>query len=187
MAYSSLKRKTPLKRSGFKRKQPPLAMDAEQSSDRAGKASPSGGKGAKTARKTSKGSLETRLDIVFALYIRLRDAMDGGFTRCISCGRVLPFSQLQCGHFFSRSHLATRWDERNCNAECVRCNCFDGNHLEGYRESLVAKIGGEEYENLCALSRTERKWSDAELRELIRHYTAEARRLGRDKGIRVNV
>ena len=187
MTYSSLKRKTPLKRSGFKRKYPPSTRDAEQPSNKEEKAAPKGGKGAKTARKPSKSSLETHLDIVFSLYIRLRDAMQGGLTRCISCGRALPFEQMQCGHFFSRANHSTRWDEMNCNSECVRCNRCDDGHLEGYERNPIAKIGQEPFDELCVRARGTRKWSGEELRDMIRHYTSEARRLSKEKGIKVKI
>lgn len=183
-----MKRKTPLRpKGGFKPRQPQGRGAEGLQSDRGGECPTERAEKAKTAKKRPKTSLETHLDIVFSLYIRLRDAMDGGMTRCISCGRVFPFSQIQCGHYFGRANMSTRWDERNCNAECVRCNCFDGNHLEGYERNLVAKIGSEEYEDLCAQAHGMRKWSGCELREMIRHYTAEARRLSRDKGISVRI
>ena len=175
-----------MKRSGFKPRQPSKANTSASSSDNGEKSAPNGGKRAKTARKPTKSSLEVRLDIVFSLYVRLRDAVEGGMTRCISCGRVLPFGQMQCGHYFSRHNMATRWDEDNCHSECVRCNCYDSDHLEGYEKSLVEKIGLERYEDLCARAHGMRKWGDAELRGMIRHYTAEVRRLGGEKGISVS-
>lgn len=188
MSYSTLKRKTPLRsKSGFKPRQPlerkPKALLPAQ-----GDKSPSEPqKKARTARKTPKSSLETHLDIVFSLYIRLRDAMDGGMTRCISCGRLLPFGQIQCGHYFSRSNLSTRWDERNCNAECAHCNCFDDKHLEGYKRNLVIKIGQEQFDALNVMAHGMRKWSGEELKDMIRHYTTEARRLSSEKGIKVRI
>lgn len=155
MANSSLKRKTPLRpRSGRSK-----------------------------SGKNTRSSLETHLDIVFSLYIRLRDAMYGGMTRCISCGRVLPFDQMQCGHFFGRKNMNTRWDEQNCHSECVHCNCFDENHLEGYERNLIAKIGQSAFEDLCARAHGMRKWSGWELKDMIKHYTAEVKRLSREKGL----
>lgn len=187
MAYSTLKRKAPLKRGVFKRSYGFKTAPTEQSSEHGGK-TPSGAKErAKKARKSTKSSLETHLDIVFSVYIRLRDAMDGGRTRCISCGRVLPFEMMQCGHYFGRSNMATRWDEQNCSSECSVCNCSDANHLEGYTAHLKQKIGDKAYDDLCARARGARKWSGDELREMIRHYTAEARRLSKEKGIKVRI
>lgn len=128
--------------------------------------------------------LGKELDKVYSRYIRLRDAYPNGMIRCISCGRVLPFDQFDCGHYFSRYHLSTRWDEHNCNAECIRCNRFDPNHLVGYKRNLIAKIGQKAYDEL------ERKHNEIgempsaeEFKELIAGYRKINRILGEKKDI----
>lgn len=68
-----------------------------------------------------KPDLRRKLDDVFSQYIRLRDAMPNGTFRCISCGQIKPLEQADCGHYFSRTHMATRYSEYNCHAECRRC------------------------------------------------------------------
>ena len=77
--------------------------------------------GEKTPSRRGKPDLVKKLDKVFSLYIRLRDAMPSGYVRCISCGQIKPFADVDCGHFHSRTHMATRFDEENCNAECRYC------------------------------------------------------------------
>lgn len=62
-----------------------------------------------------------KLDRVFSEYIRLRDTMPNGMFRCISCGKIKPYSQADCGHYHSRTHMSIRFDEENCNAECKYC------------------------------------------------------------------
>lgn len=187
MAYSTLKRKTPLKRSAFKRMYGFKTSPTEQPAVGEVKKATEARKKAKKARKNTKSSLETHLDIVFSVYIRLRDAMDGGRTRCISCGKEYSFSGMQCGHYFGRSNMATRWDEQNCSSECAVCNCSDANHLDGYTRHLKMKIGEKAFDDLCARSHGTRKWSGDELRDMIRHYTSEARRLSKEKGISVRI
>lgn len=81
-----------------------------------------------------------KLDRVFSEYIRKRDTKNGYFV-CISCGRRLPYEQADCGHYINRRHLATRWDEENCNAQCRKCNRFDEGNIQGYRRGLIRKIG----------------------------------------------
>lgn len=131
---------------------------------------------------------KAELDRVFSLYIRLRDANDGGMTRCISCGKIYPFGQMQNGHYFVRQHTATRWDERNCNAECIFCNCHDANHLVGYRKHLIQKIGQKEFDDLELKHRGECKLPDEEeYKELIRGYKQLCRILRRAKGINVTI
>ena len=194
MAYSSLKRKTPLKAKtplksdgGFRARQTGGKNEKALPSDKSGKKPADGAKGGKSAGRQTRNSLETHLDIVFSLFIRLRDAMEGGMCKCISCGRVLPFSQIQCGHYFGRANMSTRWDEDNCNAECVHCNCYDDDHLVLYKLNLIRKIGVDAYDALCARAHGMRKWSGDELRAMVKRYTAEARRLSREKGIKVKI
>lgn len=133
----------------------------------------------KTASKStrSKPDLKAKLDRVFSLYIRLRDTMPGGYFRCISCGQIKPFEQADCGHYFSRTHLATRFDERNCHAECRSCNRFKADHLEGYRVNLIKKIGEKQFELLKWKSAQTCKMSDFEYRELIKYYQALTNKL----------
>lgn len=188
MAYSTLRRKTPLRAGGgFKPRQPLEKKPKGLLPARGCKTPSDGAKRPASARKESRSSMETHLDIVFSLYIRLRDAMPGGMTRCISCGRVLPFGQMQCGHYHTRHSRSVRWDERNCNAECSFDNCNNPDHLEGYRRNLIAKIGQEAFDELNVLAHQSRKWSGDELRDMIVHYTDEVRRLSKEKGINVKI
>ena len=128
------------------------------------------------------------LDRVYSLYIRLRDAQDGGWTRCISCGHVYPFEQMQCGHYWSRKHIATRWDEQNCNSECSFCNVHEVNHLVGYRKNLIAKIGEDAFGGLERRHLSESKEPEEwEYKELIRGYKELCRVLKKAKGIPVAI
>jgi hypothetical protein len=138
-------------------------------------------------RTKRKPDLVKKLDRVFSLYIRLRDAMPSGFVRCISCGKIKRFEDVDCGHYFSRTHMATRFDEDNCNAECRSCNRMSADHLIGYRKNLVAKIGLNRIDRLDVLAHSQKHWLDSELEEKIRYYTAEVRRLSQEKGIHVNL
>ena len=141
----------------------------------------------KPSRKNSKPDLVKKLDTVFALYIRLRDVMPSGYGKCISCGRIFPFSQLDCGHFHSRRHMATRWDEDNANIECQACNRVSSDHLIKYRDNLIDKIGMSRYDKLKLLAATPKHWLDSELQEKIDYYRKEVKRLSADKGIKVNL
>lgn len=80
-------------------------------------------RGSNKKKKNSKRTLINKLDKIFSLYIRLRDSKLYGYKyfKCISCGKVKPFEQQDCGHFFSRRHMATRFHEDNCHGECRYC------------------------------------------------------------------
>lgn len=128
-------------------------------------------KGEGSTRK-SLPSLIKRLDKEFSLYIRMRDSRPYGFTafKCISCGRIKPFDQADCGHYYSRTKMSTRFDEENCHAECRWCNRFSADHLDYYRENLIKKIGSAKFELLRLRSLSTKKWSAFELEYLIKYY-----------------
>lgn len=124
-----------------------------------------------------------KLDRVFSEFIRLRDTMPNGMFRCISCGKIKPYSQADCGHYHSRTHMSTRFDEENANAECRSCNRFCADHLVGYRKNLIAKIGEHRLDVLEWRAHQTKKWSDFELKELIKHYQAKIKDLKGEKGL----
>ena len=139
-------------------------------------------------KKKSSPSLSTlvdRLDTVFSRYIRLRDAMSSGMFRCISCGKIKPIEQADCGHFHSRTHMSTRFDEDNCHAECRYCNRFSADHIIGYRENLIKKIGEQRFMLLDIKAHETKKWSHFELEQLAKYYRALAYKLQKEKGIKL--
>ena len=69
--------------------------------------------------KKTISKLKKELDKWFSLYIRLRGVDDNGNNQCCTCGTIDNWKKLQCGHFVSRKHLATRFHEMNCFPQCV--------------------------------------------------------------------
>lgn len=130
-----------------------------------------------------KPDLVRKADEAFSRYIRLRDAMPGGCFRCISCGRIKKLEQADCGHYWSRRHMATRFDEDNAHCECRMCNRFSADHLIGYERNLIAKIGRMRFDKLAWKSSQTKKWSDFELQELAKYYKALGDKLKKDKGL----
>ena len=136
-------------------------------------------------KSPSLSALVERLDKVFSKYIRLRDAMPSGLFRCISCGKIKPIEQADCGHFHSRTHMSTRFDEDNCHAECRYCNRFSADHLIGYRENLIKKIGEQRFKLLDIKAHETKKWSHFELEQLTKYYKSLVKKLQKEKGIRL--
>ena len=77
---------------------------------------------AKKKKKTQK-YWKVKIDKVYHEYIRRRDAdNDTGYCTCVSCKKIIHFTESDGGHFISRKHLSTRYDEENVNAQCRKCN-----------------------------------------------------------------
>lgn len=130
-----------------------------------------------------KVDLKAKLDRVFSMYIRLRDSKEFDFKafRCISCGRMLPFEKADNGHYINRQHMSTRFDEMNCNAQCSYCNRFQEGNMQGYRNGLIRKYGEQKVLLLEMKKNTTRKFTDFEYEQLIKHYSALAKRMKQGK------
>jgi hypothetical protein len=107
---------------------------------------------------------------VFNAWVRRRDAV-GDYFKCISCGQVHHVSLMDAGHYIPvKNGSAWRFDEDNVHGECKGCNGFDDFHLVGYRKNLIEKVGTEKVEHMEANRRQVKKWSRAELEEVINKY-----------------
>lgn len=119
-------------------------------------------------------SAVNKLDRVFSQYIRMRDSKEYNFKyfRCPTCGRVLPVEKADCSHYFSRRHMATRFDPDNCVAECAYDNRFNSSHLHRMGQYLRRKLGDQRFELLEWKHSQTRKWTVWELDELMMYYKA---------------
>ena len=115
-----------------------------------------------TKKKTLK-YWKNKVDKPFHEYIRRRDADNNtGYCNCISCDKKVHFTETDAGHFISRQHLITRYDERNVHAQCRKCNRFE--YGRQYEYSLA--LGSELSDELLQKSRSILKMSDQEWQEL---------------------
>ena len=137
-----------------------------------------------TEKKLSVPALVRKLDKEFSLFIRLRDSRPFGYKafRCISCGQIKPFDQMDCGHFIGRTHMSVRFDELDCHGECRSCNRFSSDHIIYYQKNLERKIGKDKLELLIARGNQTKKWTAWELEILINHYKEENKRMLAEKG-----
>ena len=127
--------------------------------------------------------LKKELDKWFSLFIRLRESEEG-LVQCFTCNKVSHYkSGMQNGHFQSRKHLATRWDEENCQVQCVGCNMFKAGEQYKFAINLDAKYGEGKAEYLELLARTIMKVSRIDYEEKISYYKKAVDKLKKEKGI----
>lgn len=137
----------------------------------------------KTKKKKSLSTVIEKLDTVFSQFIRLRDSDQNGYCRCISCGKVVFWKYIQNGHFVNRGHMNTRFDEKNCNAQCVTCNCFDEGNNIGYMRGLIDKYGPRIIDELYIKKNQTKKWDAFDLEVLIQDYQKKVDRLKLEKSL----
>jgi len=158
-----LKRTTPLKKTTIKRK--PWVKKAEKAG-------------------MSKPKLIKELDVWFSRYIRLKYSDSRGYCRCISCGKVYFWKEIQNGHYMSRRYMSTRFSEDNCRPQGVECNIFNQGAIQMYRRALIKEIGEQRVDLIEVRARQENKnWSLFELKQLIEYYKKEVEKLLDEKNL----
>lgn len=114
-------------------------------------------------------TLKKKLDTVYSQYIRLRDSEDGIAT-CITCGDQKPWKLMQCGHFIRRSINHLRYNETNCNVQCMRCNVILHGNLYIYSLKLDQRYGEGTAARLLEESQQFHKFTISELESMIETY-----------------
>jgi len=132
---------------------------------------------------TTISKLKKKLDVLFSQYIRRRNADHLGRVKCFTCGVEKHWKEQQAGHFQSRSHHSTRWDEVNVQVQCVKCNVYAWGEQYKFSLALDGKYGEGKAEELQYLARTTLKISRVEYEEKISYYKSLVEKLKTEKGI----
>tara|TARA_R110000803_G_scaffold87177_1_gene153770 strand:+ start:503 stop:880 length:378 start_codon:yes stop_codon:yes gene_type:complete len=117
----------------------------------------------------SRSKIVKKLDTVFSIYIRQKESVNDIAT-CFTCGKQDHWKKLQNGHFQSRKHYSTRWDETNCQVQCAGCNVFRYGEQYKFSLGLDQKYGEGTAEMLLIKAKQVFKISDDELEDLINKY-----------------
>jgi hypothetical protein len=129
-----------------------------------------------TRRKTKAPTLTAltrKLDSVFSRYVRLSHADEGGTVVCVTCGKLMHWKEAHAGHFVSRRHMSVRWDKWNVHPQCCGCNTFNGGALDEYSAYIIKTYGMNTFNHLRAMKNETRKWTRAELTDLIALYESK--------------
>ena len=133
--------------------------------------------------KKTISKLKKELDKWFSYYVRLRSADKNGRNQCCTCGKIDNWKSLQCGHFVSRKHLATRFHELNCFPQCVACNIFRNGEQWKFGQFLDRNFEKGVSEELIILGHSTLKISKVEYEEKISYYKNVVKNLKQEKGI----
>lgn len=122
------------------------------------------------ATKIKRSVLIKKLDTIFSQYIRRRYAINN-ISECFTCGVKNDYKKQQAGHFASRRHYSTRWNEFNVQVQCYSCNiCQQGMQFE-FGKKLCLQYGNNFAEDLMIESKKIVKFADIDLIDLINYYT----------------
>ena len=119
---------------------------------------------------TTISKLKKKLDVLFSQYIRRRNADHLGRVKCFTCGVEKHWKEQQAGHFQSRSHHSTRWDEVNVQVQCVKCNMYRQGEQYKFGLYLDQRFGDGTAEELENRAKTIVKLNRVDYEEAIERY-----------------
>lgn len=115
-------------------------------------------------------NLVKRLDLIVSKYVRQYYADKTGICTCYTCGKHLPWKNLDCGHCISRRFMSTRYDLDNLRPQCPTCNRTLHGNYKAYYPKLYQELGEQRYTDLWNKARQNRKVSTPELEILLEKY-----------------
>lgn len=130
----------------------------------------------KKAKKESLSGLIKELDKVFSIFIRTRFSDSNGTVKCFTSGKFMGWKESQAGHFVSRRHYSTRWDEKNVQVQSVAENVFNQGNAPVFAIRLDEKYGKGTAELLMQKSRNHWKPTRFELEYLINEYKEKTKK-----------
>lgn len=105
----------------------------------------------------------------FSLYIRRKDAI-GDMVRCVTCGRVKHYKEMQAGHFVPGRHSSVLFDERNVHPQDYTCNVLLGGNGPKYYKYMLSKYGQEVIDELEQLDSVNKQFKVYELEAIFEAY-----------------
>jgi len=121
---------------------------------------------AKRKQKTI-ASLVNDAATILQRIVRLKAADDNGYARCVTCGKVDHYTNMDGGHFISRRHTAHKLLEENIHACCKGCNGFLNGNLIPYTTFMIDTYGRDFVDELEATKNDTRKYTRAEIMDKI--------------------
>lgn len=126
---------------------------------------------AKRTRSPTLGALKKKAWKVLSMYVRKRDADEGGFVGCYTCGAPIHHKlEAQAGHAIPGRTGAVLLDVDIIRPQCRRCNVFMGGRYEIFAAKLIRENGLEWFEQKLEGARRVVKLTRADLEDFIQNY-----------------
>jgi hypothetical protein len=111
-------------------------------------------------------------------YVRLKDfSFNGGFCKCVTCGKTGHWKEFDGGHFISRTYTIHKILEENIHPQCKGCNRFAHKCHDDYSMFMIDTYGDEFVRNLIDTKRTVMKYDRQELLETQKELKAKIKDL----------
>lgn len=122
------------------------------------------------AKKSDRTKMVEKADREFSRYVRRSRAKPNGWVACYTCGKEYEWKKIHCGHFMSRRHTNTRWDETNVAPQCSGCNTYRAGEQFIFSQRIDQEHGEGTSEELLILSRQTTKLDLSDIEDIYLKY-----------------
>ena len=123
----------------------------------------------KSQGESERSKITREADRVFSIWIRKRNSV-GGRAKCVTCGGIDNYKNMDNGHYISRRFMSVRYDERNCNVQCRVCNRDLKGNLKQYKIYLMRAYGIDILDKLKLEANSGKKLSTQDIKDIITRY-----------------
>ena len=117
----------------------------------------------------------------FSDYIRLRDCLkttgSADYCKCVTCGEIVPYAQIQSGHAISGRTNGILFDEDIVRGQCVRCNCGGGGETQAFKRVLVDEHGEAWYQMKVQARKNSALLTDDQYRLISKYFLTKRKKL----------
>ena len=135
----------------------------------------------KAKKKTkSIAALVDEVAVLTQKLVRLKAANGEGYAKCVTCGGVYHWKQMDGGHFISRKYQATKILEEVIHPQCKRCNAYPDNFTySNYEQYMIDMYGPEFVEHLKLIAKQPASFDRVDLEQKKRELSAQINELER--------
>jgi len=128
-------------------------------------------------------SAKKRAWTVFSEYIRKKYADKDGWVECITCGKRMRWNQSQAGHAMAGRYNSILFEEKLVRPQGKCCNIFKGGAPDEYHAWMLKEYGQDGYEELLRQKHSSRKFTVAELEDMIAEWREDIKQFEKEKAL----
>ena len=115
--------------------------------------------------------------------VRLKAADSEGLCECVTCGKRLPWDEMQGGHFISRAYIIHKLLEENIHPQCRRCNGPLKGHEIPYTLYMIDMYGREFVDHLNETKGDGKKYKRAEIEAIASSFKSRLTEIEKELGV----
>lgn len=111
-------------------------------------------------RKLTKQGAKKKAWKALSEYVRFKASDYRGYAKCVTCGTIKHWKELDAGHFIAKGKgLSVYFEEENCHPQCTYCNRHLSGNLIEYTRYMIDMYGIEGVDRLRDLAKQTVKYT----------------------------